>query len=136
MSQKKRPTSPHIQIYRWNISSFTSIMHRFTGILLYLSITAIVWYVVYYTYQINISQSIETCDCPLKSIIDSVFSLATIGVTFSLYYHFCNGVRHLFWDFGKGFDKETAKTNGFLVIALAAILTSITIGTAIYLQLF
>jgi len=136
MSQKKRPTSPHIQIYRWNISSFTSIMHRFTGILLYLSITAIVWYLVYYTYQINISESSETCDCPLKSIIDSIFSLATIGVTFSLYYHFCNGIRHLFWDFGKKFDKETAKTNGFLVITLAAILTSITIGTAIYLQLF
>jgi succinate dehydrogenase / fumarate reductase cytochrome b subunit len=136
MSKKQRPTSPHLQIYRWNVSSFTSIMHRLTGVVLYLSITAIVWYVVYYTYQINISESSEVCDCPLKNMLDKLFSLAAIAVTFCLYYHFCNGVRHLFWDIGKGFEKSRAKTNGILVIASAVILTAITIGTALYLKLF
>ena len=135
-SGSQRPTSPHLQIYKWNISSFTSIMHRATGILLYISITAISWYIVYYTYQINIAESSDTCDCPLKKIIDNIFALAAIAVTFSLYYHFCNGVRHLFWDIGKGFKKETAQTNGFLIIALALIFTALTIGTTIYLKLF
>jgi succinate dehydrogenase / fumarate reductase, cytochrome b subunit len=140
MSEKKdssqRPTSPHLQIYKWNISSFTSILHRATGVALYFSVVAICWYVTYYTYQINIVESQETCDCPLRNAINNIFNLAAIFVTFALYYHFCNGIRHLFWDLGKGFTKETAKTNGFLVIASALILTAITIGTVLYLKLF
>ena len=48
-----RPTSPHLQIYRWNISSITSIMHRLTGVALYFSILAIAWFIVYYTYNIG-----------------------------------------------------------------------------------
>ena len=136
MSKKQRPTSPHLQIYKWNISSFTSILHRLTGVVLYFSIIAIVWYIIYYTYQINISESAETCDCPMQKILDGLFSLAATGVTFCLYYHFCNGIRHLFWDIGKGFNKETARTNGFLVIASALIFTALTIGAALYLKLF
>lgn len=131
-----RPTSPHLQIYRWNISSFTSILHRLTGVVLYFSIVAISWYIVYYTYQVNIAESSETCDCPMQAIFDKIFSLAAIAVTFCLYYHFANGIRHLFWDIGKGFTKETAKTNGFLVIALSLIFTAVTIGTALYLKFF
>lgn len=140
MTEKKgspsRPTSPHLQIYKWNISSFTSILHRATGVLLYFSVVAICWYIVYYTYKINIAESADTCDCPLNAIINNIFSLAAIGVTFALYYHFFNGIRHLFWDIGKGFEKETARTNGFLVIALAIIFTAVTIGTVLYLKLF
>ncbi len=131
-----RPTSPHLQIYRWNISSLTSIFHRLTGIVLYISIVAISWYIVYYTYQINIAESMETCDCPMNEIFDKIFSLAAISVTFCLYYHFTNGIRHLFWDIGKGFEKETAKTNGFLVIALSLIFTAVTVGTVLYLKFF
>lgn len=131
-----RPTSPHLQIYRWNISSLTSIMHRLTGVILYGSIVAICWYIVYYTYQINIAESAETCDCPLNNIINNIFILAAVGVTFSLYYHFCNGIRHLFWDIGKGFEKETAKKTGLLSILSSLILTIVTIGSVIYLKFF
>ncbi len=133
-NKKLRPTSPHLDIYRWNILSFTSILHRFTGVVLYFSIVAICWYVVYYTYQINISAE-ESCDCPMKQIMDNLFIVAAIGIIFSLYYHFCNGIRHLFWDIGIGFTKETAKTNGFLVIALSIIFTALTVGTILYLKL-
>ncbi len=135
MSKEQKPTSPHLQIYRWNISSFTSILHRFTGILLYIAIVFISWYIVYYTYQINISESLESCDCPWRKLLDNLFILVAIGIVFALYYHFCNGIRHLFWDIGKGFDKQTAKTNGFLVIILALIFTTITISTILYLKL-
>ncbi len=131
-----RPTSPHLQIYKWSVSSLTSILHRLTGVLLYFSVVAIVWYIVYYTYQINIAESSETCDCPLRNIINNIFAIAAVGVTFSLYYHLCNGIRHLFWDIGKGFKKETAKFNGFLTVILALIFTAITIGAVLYLKLF
>ena len=137
MTTKKRPNSPHLQIYRWNISSFTSILHRLTGVMLYFSVVAISWYIVYYTYQINISEAaMENCDCLLKKFMNAIFIAAAISITFALYYHFCNGIRHLFWDIGKGFEKETAKTNGFLVIILSLIFTALTIGATIYLKLF
>ena len=135
-NQNSRPTSPHIQIYKWNITSITSIMHRLTGVALYFSIVAISWYVVFYTYQININESTENCDCPLNQFINCIFYAAVIGLTFALYYHFCNGIRHLFWDIGKGFEKKRAQANGFLVIILALIFTTLTIGTALYIQLF
>ena len=131
-----RPTSPHLDIYKWNISSFTSILHRLTGIALYISIVAISWYIVYYTYQINISESTPACDCPTKAILSVIFGIASLAVTFCLYFHLCNGIRHLFWDIGKGFEKETARMNGFLVITSAVILTAISFGTAFYLKFF
>lgn len=136
MQNQNRPTSPHLQIYKWNVSSLTSIAHRATGVVLYFSIVAIVWYVVYYTYQINIAESQESCHCPMQAFFDQIFMLAAIGVTFALYYHFCNGVRHLFWDIGKGFEKETARRNGLIVIISALTLTALTVGTALYLKLF
>lgn len=131
-----RPTSPHLDVYKWNISSFTSILHRLTGITLYISIVAISWYIVYYTYQINIAESSPTCDCPSKAIFDKIFAIASLGVTFCLYYHLCNGIRHLFWDIGKGFELQTARMNGFLVITAAVILTAISFGAALYLKFF
>ncbi len=136
MAQKEKPTSPHLQIYRWNISSLTSIMHRLTGVMLYFSVVAISWYIVYYTYQINIDATSESCDCLLKKIINSIFYLAIIGLTFALYYHFCNGIRHLFWDIGKGFENKIAKRNGVIVIFLSLLFTALTVGTTIYLKLF
>ncbi len=140
MTEKKsgsqRPTSPHLQIYKWNVSSLGSIMHRLTGVMLYFSIIAISWYIVYYTYQINIAESSETCDCPMNEIINDIFALAGIAVTFALYYHFCNGIRHLFWDMGKGFEKSTVKKTGLLTIALSLIFTALTVGATLYLKYF
>lgn len=131
-----RPTSPHLQIYRWNISSITSIMHRATGVVLYLSILALSWYLTYYTYAVNPSESMENCDCPINAIFENLFCLAAIGIVFSLYYHLCNGIRHLFWDLGKGFELKDAKRNGYIVLLSALVLTIATIGAATYLKFF
>lgn len=136
MAYKKdpRPTSPHLQIYAWNISSFTSIFHRLTGVLLYFSIIAISWYVVFYAYQVNIKEVAEHCDCPWQQALEYVFYAAIVAVVFSLYYHLCNGVRHLFWDIGKGYDLRTARFTGFLVILMAVIFTGLTLGFAAYFK--
>jgi succinate dehydrogenase / fumarate reductase cytochrome b subunit len=139
MSQKgspNRPTSPHLQIYKWNISSLTSILHRFTGIALYISIVAVVWYIIYYAYQINIATAEEACDCPMKDLFENIFTLAAIFITFSLYYHFCNGIRHLFWDLGKGFELKAARRNGYLVVLTSLVLTIATVSAVLYLKLF
>ena len=134
---QKRPTSPHLQIYKWNISSLTSIMHRLTGVALYFSIVAIIWYIIYYAYQINLTEtSGESCDCAFKDILQNIFTFAAIFITFSLYYHFCNGVRHLFWDIGKGFELKDAKRNGYLVVFSSLALTVVTVSAVIYLKLF
>ena len=129
-----RPMSPHLQIYAWNISSLTSIIHRLTGVLLYFSIIAISWYVVLYTYQINSDEMMENCDCPMKIFLNYCFIAAAIIIICSLCYHFCNGIRHLFWDIGKGFDLKTARRNGFLVILISLILSALTIGFAAYFK--
>lgn len=131
-----RPTSPHLQIYKWNISSLTSILHRFTGVVLYASIIAIVWYIIYYTYQVNPAESVETCDCPLQQILDKIFCFSAVGVIAALSYHLFNGIRHLFWDIGFGFEVKTAKRNAYLVILATILLTAAVIGAILYLKTF
>ncbi len=129
------PTSPHLQIYRWNLSSLTSIFHRLTGVALYFSVVVIAWYIVYYSTKINFDES-ETCQCLMMAIMRNLFILASVAITFSLYYHFCNGIRHLFWDIGKGFDVKIATRNAVIVIFTSLALTIGTIASVVYLKLF
>jgi succinate dehydrogenase / fumarate reductase cytochrome b subunit len=133
--KSNRPTSPHIQIYRWNISSLTSIFHRLSGVALYFSVILIAWFIVFYSTKINVGET-ETCDCLMMTVMRSIFTLAAIAITFSLYYHFCNGIRHLFWDMGKGFDLKIANRNAIIVIISALALTIISISSVVYLKLF
>lgn len=135
MQERKRPTSPHLQIYKPQISSFTSIFHRFTGIILYLSLIAISWFIVYFAYQTDFTETFDQapkCDCV---IYKTVLYGALIFITFALFYHFCNGIRHLFWDIGKGFDKQMAKFNGIIVIISAFLLTAITVALVLFFNL-
>ena len=131
MSEKNRPTSPHLQIYKWNISSLTSIAHRLTGVLLYAAILVISWYITYYAYKLGVTDPtidvVEECDCPITQFFRFAVSAAGVLVVFALYYHSLNGVRHLCWDFGKGFDKHVAKRTGYFVVTLALIFTILTI---------
>ena len=128
-----KPLSPHIQIYKPQISSFTSILHRATGIFLYIGVVLICWAIVHYAYQVEILVDGEieekTCDCSWKYLVYA----AVLMWSFSLYYHMCNGIRHLFWDIGKGFEKKTANRNGILVLIASAILT---IASAYYIFFF
>jgi succinate dehydrogenase / fumarate reductase cytochrome b subunit len=130
-----RPTSPHLQIYRWNLSSLTSIFHRLTGVALYFSVIAISWFIIFYSTKINVGET-ETCDCLMMTVMRTVFILAAIAITFSLYYHFCNGIRHLFWDIGKGFEIKTANRNAVIVILSALALTIASIAIVVFLKLF
>lgn len=131
-----KPTSPHLQIYRWNISSITSIMHRLTGVALFFSILFLAWAIVYFTYRVDMIENSESCECLMNNIIQFILFGAVTLITFSIYYHLCNGIRHLFWDIGKGFDLKKARINGYIVITLSLLLTIITFAVTIYLKLF
>ncbi len=125
MNLKNRPLSPHLQIYKPQISSFTSILHRATGIFLYFGVIIFCWTIFYYAYQLEISpqglEQGESCHCYWRYFLYS----ALLAWAFSIYYHLCNGIRHLFWDIGKGFDKKTANYNGILVLVISLTTTII-----------
>ena len=136
MSERKRPLSPHLQIYKPQISSISSIVHRITGMALYFAIVIIAWYIVYYAYRINVGDDPMSCECLLDKVFGYFLYFAATSVIFALYYHFLNGIRHLFWDIGKGFDKNIANRNGIIVIASSVLLTIFTIVFFVYFNSF
>ena len=112
MKNKNRPVSPHLQIYKPQITSILSISHRFTGIILYLS-TFLISFWLFCSAFIN----------DLKIVLDD-FLFSSVGkiflffITLSFIYHFLNGLRHLIWDLGYGFNIKNVYLTGFLIIIL------------------
>lgn len=119
MPPDRRPLSPHIQIYRPQLTSVLSITHRLTGVALGVgSIVIVAWLVTGAAGQSAYQQFL--------SLMRSWIGLTLLfGWTFSMFFHLCNGVRHLFWDAGRGFDLRTIYASGWTVIATSVILTVI-----------
>lgn len=135
MKKLNRPLSPHIQIYKPQIGSFTSILHRATGIFLFLGTIAICWAIVYYTYRVDIvlEGQVEDRSCGCVYTKYALY-LIVLGWVFSLYYHLCNGIRHLLWDMGKGFDKRTSNKTGILVLVLSVFLTAFSVYYVLFIN--
>ena len=134
MDSKNRPLSPHLQIYKPQITSLTSIMHRLTGVYLFIGVLILSWFFIYYQYQTNLVFGNNYSKCARNVI--SIYATYFFSFTwlFSLYYHLCNGVRHLMWDIGKGYDITTAYRNAYIVIFSAIFLTIATIITYFILR--
>lgn len=114
-----RPLSPHLQVYRPQLTSILSITHRGTG--MFLSLGAL--YLVCWLLAIAAGpEAYATISGFNASIIGR---LLLLGWTFSLFYHLCNGIRHLVWDAGLGLDLKTTYASGWAVVAGAAALTVI-----------
>lgn len=120
MSHSKHPTSPHLQIYRLPLTALLSITHRITGVILAFGCLVLVWILAAAAYSANYYNAMLP---HLQSWYGQVF---TIAFMFALYLHFCNGVRHLIWDAGYGFELETVDLTAKLAIVLAIILTVVT----------
>src|SRR5262249_33680951 len=118
---RPRPLSPHLQVYRPQITSVLSILHRITGV--GLGVGAI-WLSSWLYCAAKGGASFDAMRAFNSSVI-GVFLL--IAFAFALFYHLCNGIRHLFWDAGYGFEIQTATTTGWLVVAAAAILTVLSV---------
>lgn len=117
MSTANRPLSPHLQIYRLPFTALTSICHRISGTLLAAGSLVLVYWVVAVA---SGPQAYAGAQAVLGSL---PVQLLMFLWTFALFYHLCNGIRHLFWDAGYGFELETAQRSGQAVIGAAALLT-------------
>ncbi len=110
-----RPLSPHMTIYRWPVTMMTSITHRATGVGLSVGAVILAWWLV------SISNGPEGWQ-NFHALSDTPIGLVVVfGLTWSLVYHFLNGVRHLAWDLGYGFDKKDAERNSVIIFALSII---------------
>ncbi len=117
--ENKRPLSPHIQIYRWHVSSLVSISHRITGIINIIAITLIcLWVSLIFISENNH----EMINLFLSSKIGKFIIL---GLTWSFSFQILSEIRHLIMDLGYGFELNTSKITGLLVIFGSLILTVI-----------
>ena len=114
---ENNPLSPHIQIYRWHVSSLVSISHRITGIINILAITLICIFFILFSFSEGSHEFIKLF---LQSIIGKFFIL---GITWSFSFQILSEIRHLIMDFGYGFELKTTKITGLIVIFGSFILT-------------
>ena len=114
---ENNPLSPHIQIYRWHVSSLVSISHRITGIINILAITLICIFFIFFSFNEGSHEFIKLF---LQSIIGKFFIL---GITWSFSFQILSEIRHLIMDFGYGFELKTTKITGLIVIFGSFILT-------------
>ena len=114
---ENNPLSPHIQIYRWHVSSLVSISHRITGIINILAITLICIFFIFFSFSEGSHEFIKLL---LQSIIGKFFIL---GSTWSFSFQILSEIRHLIMDFGYGFELKTTKITGLIVIFGSFVLT-------------
>jgi succinate dehydrogenase / fumarate reductase, cytochrome b subunit len=117
----RRPLSPHLQVYRPQLTSTLSILHRLAGIGLAVGTLMFVWWLA-------AAASSDTAFANAAHFMATPLGwLLIAGFTLALWYHFCNGIRHLVWDAGRGFELPSVHASGKLVVAAAVVLTVLTL---------
>lgn len=117
MADDQRPLSPHLQIYRPQVTSVLSITHRLTGVVLAFAALLLTYWLASAAYG---PESFTRA----QMVMESWFGrLVLFGFTFSLFYHLCNGIRHLGWDLGWGFDLVKLRLTGVVVMIASMALT-------------
>ena len=118
MIPSPRPLSPHLQIYRLPLLAVMSVLHRATGVALAAGLVLLAWWLG------------ATADGPdayatVQAVLGSLLGrLVLLGFTVALFYHLANGIRHLLWDIGWGFELPQAYASGRVVLAATAVLTA------------
>jgi succinate dehydrogenase / fumarate reductase cytochrome b subunit len=117
MARPNRPLSPHLQVYRWQWTMALSILHRITGVALGAGSLLLV-------YWLTAAATGPEAYARAQGFIGSWFGLLLLfGFSLALFYHLANGIRHLFWDAGRGFELKTAYASGLAVLVAAVVLT-------------
>lgn len=108
---RERPLSPHLQVWRWHITMATSILHRATGVALYVgALIGAGW-------AIALAQGPDAY-ATFKHLLGSPLGkVVMFGLTVSFFYHLANGIRHLTWDAGRGLNIKTANATAVVVFA-------------------
>ena len=117
MEFKKNPLTPHLQIYKWQISSLLSITHRITGVINAIAISAICIWLLFV-----IKNEIILLDNILSGFLGKFISISLCW-TFS--FHILNEIRHLIWDAGYGFDPKISKITGYATLILSFLIAII-----------
>jgi len=125
MIDADRPLSPHVQVWRWHLTMFTSIAHRASGAGLYAgALILAAWAVALASGPAVYDSYRHLMGSPLGKV---VLFLLTLGV----FYHLANGIRHLVWDSGRGLDIKSANFSAVVAIAFAIVATLVIWGIAI-----
>jgi succinate dehydrogenase / fumarate reductase cytochrome b subunit len=117
MQTTNRPLSPHLQIYRWQLTSVLSITHRATGILLAVGTVLLAYWIS------ALAAGPEAFGAAQRLFGSWWGELLLFGCTYALFFHLCNGIRHLFWDMGLGLELARAYRSGAVVVIASAALT-------------
>lgn len=127
-AQRQRPLSPHLQIYKPQITSIMSILHRATGIALSVGLVVLAWWI-----------AAAAGEAPYFDFVSAVLGswigvIALAGWSFCFFYHLLNGIRHLLWDAGWGFELPQVYASGRAVFVGAIVLTlaAIVIGAVVW----
>jgi succinate dehydrogenase / fumarate reductase cytochrome b subunit len=118
MPARARPTSPHVWIYRWQIGNSLSILHRVTGVVLALGLLALCYWLT------SLAAGEKSYAAAAAVFASPVGLVGLAGWTFAFLYHLLNGVRHLFWDVGYGFERTQRHASGWLVVLGSMALTA------------
>jgi succinate dehydrogenase / fumarate reductase cytochrome b subunit len=117
MASTNRPLSPHLQVYRLPLTGIISITHRATGVFLTMGTLLLVCWLM------SAAAGAESF-ASIQAFMSSGFGMLILfGWTFALFFHLCHGVRHLIWDAGRSFEKETMDQYAMVEIGIAAVLT-------------
>lgn len=119
-SPKKRPLSPHLQVYKPQMTSVTSILHRATGVGLTVGLIMFAWWLV------AAAIGPEAYGTFMSFAGSTIGKVLLFGWTLAFYYHLANGIRHLTWDAGLLFKIENAYKAGYAVLLFTAVMTGVT----------
>ena len=117
MSNTERPLSPHLSIYRWPITMTLSILHRATGVAMSIGLVLL---------AVSLTSAAAGAEryAEFSALMSTLPGrLLLIGWSFAFFYHLANGIRHLVWDTGRGFEKHQANASAWFVIILAVVVT-------------
>jgi succinate dehydrogenase / fumarate reductase cytochrome b subunit len=115
----QRPLSPHLGVYKFMYTMSLSIMHRITGGAATVGFLLFVWWLM------SLASGPAAYESALRVLASPLAKLLLIGFTFSFVYHFCNGIRHLVWDTGRGLERAQARRSAVVVIVAALLLTAL-----------
>ena len=116
---RSKPLSPHLQVYRPQLTSVLSITHRATGVFLSIGTLLLLYWLI------SVAGGPERYRAAQEALGCWPSKLALLGWTWAFFYHLCNGLRHLAWDAGFGFDLKTVYRTGYAVIAASLIMTGL-----------
>lgn len=119
MTSDQRPLSPHLQLYRWQLTSVLSILHRASGVALAAGTILLVWW-------LGAAADGPDAYAGVQGFLGSwVGRILLFGWTVALFYHLCNGLRHLWWDTGRGLELKSVYASGWTVVGATSVLTAI-----------